>query len=544
MIVEISVFKEFFMAGRDVFLIFVFGVIAFTVGLPCEFIGFQTRFAVLAKEMLVNGVSLFPTVYNVPYSDYSSASTLGIYYLSKVFGEVTPFTVVLPTAIISSLVLIFTYLIGAIYSRKWGLLGVLFCVMTLVFVDESRGMSMDMYVALAVVVCFYIVHTSKLTGRKVRLGIIPFVFIAGYVFRGTHGLVLPALVVGCYFLWEREYLKFVLTGVIAGVLLAGCIWALKVFAHMEGGDELVERVIQDQMAGRVTGRAGKFYFFFYWYRAFGEYSIAYPAAIFVAVCLFRRMLKAVDGAEKLLGHLAIWTLVVMGIMTVPGTKALRYILPISPAIALLGSYLFVGEGRGELWGNVRFHLARFFADCPVYGIICAGFCAMYGLREGIEYDWNLWAVTAMLLVLGLVGNKLRPRFKTFEKGEVALTLVGALTFLVTYVGVVSPMYYQREETSTFVRAVESLREDKPGELVFYLMGPDREDVKYAANAERVVIPRFVREFDKVVECGASCYFITHEKFFDRLSEAETNRVEVVAKGNLGHKEAVAFRLVK
>jgi len=296
--------KDFYMTGRDVFFIFVIGVILFTVGLPCEFVGFQTRFAVFGKEMLVNGLSLFPTVYNVAYADYSSAATLPIYCLSKVFGEVTPFTAILPTAIVSALVLVFTYLIGASYSRKWGLLGVLFCVMTLIFVDESRGVSMDMYVALAVAVCFYIVHSAKLTGRKMRLGIIPLVLVTGFVFRGSHGLVLPSLVVGCYFLWEREYLKFVLTGAISAILLGGCVWALLSFARMTGGDELVERVIEAQMSGRVSGRAGGFSY--YWYRGFGEYSLAYPLAIFVVVCLFQRMLKAVDGAEKLLGHLAIW----------------------------------------------------------------------------------------------------------------------------------------------------------------------------------------------------------------------------------------------
>jgi len=209
----------------------------------------------------------------------------------------------------------------------------------------------------------------------------------------------------------------------------------------------------------------------------------------------------------------------------------------------LAGYLFVGEGCGKLWANVRFHLARFFAACPVYGIICAGFCAMYGLREGIGYDWNLAVVFGLLLILAGVGIRHKPKVKTFDTGEVALTLVGALAFIVVYVGVVSPMYYQREETSTFVRAVESLRADEPGELVFYLMGPDQEDVKYAANAERILAPRFVREFDKVVECGESCYFITHEKYFDQLNEGQAKRVEVVAAGNLGHKESVAFRLV-
>ena len=530
------------MNRRDVLIIFVFAVVLFTVGLPCEFIGFQTRFSVFAREMLVNGPSLFPTVYNVPYTDYSSAATLPIYYLSKALGQVTPFTVALPTALISSLVLVFTYLIGATYSRKWGLLAVMFCLMTLIFVDESRGMSMDMYVALAVTVCFYIVHSAKLVGRKVRLGFIPFVCIAGYIFRGSHGLVLPALVVGCYFLWEREYLKFVLTGVIAAVLLAVCIWTLLTLTRMVGGDELAERMIADQMGRRVTGRAGKFYFFYYWYRSFGEYSIVYPVAIFVTASLFRPLLKARDGIEKLLGHLVIWTLVVMGIMSVPGTKALRYILPVTPALALLASYLFAAEQRSDLWNNVRFHMVRFFATCPVYAIICAICCVIYSKREGIEYDWNLLIVFGLLMILVAVGIKYKPKVRTFDTGEVTLTLVGALAFMVVYIGVISPMYYQREETSTFVQSVESQIDAETDKLVYYMMGPDREDVKYAANVDRLLTPGFVREFEKVLEYGASSFFITHKKYFKQLTEDQKKTIEVVAVGNLGHKEAVAFQL--
>jgi 4-amino-4-deoxy-L-arabinose transferase-like glycosyltransferase len=102
---------------RDSLLIFAGALLLFMVGLNPEFIGFQSRFGLFAQEMFRFGPSYFPTTYQNPYPDYPGTSTFLIYLVSKLVGQVTPFTAILPTAVTSALILVLTYRIGAIRSR-------------------------------------------------------------------------------------------------------------------------------------------------------------------------------------------------------------------------------------------------------------------------------------------------------------------------------------------------------------------------------------------------------------------------------------------
>jgi len=103
---------------RDSAMILLLGGIVFTCCPAPEFINFNARFALFAQEMFRNGPTFFPTTYNTPYPDYPAASTFLVYLMSLPLGRVTPFTVVLPTAIVSALVLVVTYQISALHSRR------------------------------------------------------------------------------------------------------------------------------------------------------------------------------------------------------------------------------------------------------------------------------------------------------------------------------------------------------------------------------------------------------------------------------------------
>ena len=154
---------------RDSLLIFFLGIGIFTIALDGEFISSQARFALLAQEMLRNGPSFFPTTYGSPYPDYPATSTFLIYLVSLPFGRVTPFTAVLPTAVVSALVLVVTYRIGATISRQWGWTAVLLTLFTHLFLTESRSISLDQYNALATTLCFYLIYSADIYGKRKRL---------------------------------------------------------------------------------------------------------------------------------------------------------------------------------------------------------------------------------------------------------------------------------------------------------------------------------------------------------------------------------------
>src|SRR5690242_19905786 len=83
-------------------LLFFSSLILFTWGLHSkEVIGFDSRFYLFAQEMWRYGVSWFPLTYHQPYPDYPASSTFVIYLFACLFGGVTKFSAVLPSAILA-----------------------------------------------------------------------------------------------------------------------------------------------------------------------------------------------------------------------------------------------------------------------------------------------------------------------------------------------------------------------------------------------------------------------------------------------------------
>jgi hypothetical protein len=102
-------------------------------------------------------------------------------YLSSVpFGKVTMFSAVLPTAVVSALILVVIYWIGAIHSRHWGLFAVPIALFTHEFVSRSRSLTPDQYVSLATALSFYLAYSANVYGRKKRLWLIPLVLVASF----------------------------------------------------------------------------------------------------------------------------------------------------------------------------------------------------------------------------------------------------------------------------------------------------------------------------------------------------------------------------
>ena len=268
------------MLDKDSFAIFLVGVVIFTIGLSPEFIGFDCRFAVFAQEMFRNGPTFFPTTYGQPYPDYPGTSTFMIYLVSLPFGKVTPFTAILPTGLVSALILVVIYRIGAMQSRKWGFSAVLLALFTKEFLGLSRSISIDQYTTLATALCFYIAYSSTVYNKQKRLIYIPFLLIASFAFRGPIGLVIPAGVICVYHLYKREYKKFALMASLSAILLAICSLLLVAAAKHQGGDEFVKKVIEMQVTGRINGNA-RHWIGYYFTESFARYFISFIFAVII-----------------------------------------------------------------------------------------------------------------------------------------------------------------------------------------------------------------------------------------------------------------------
>lgn len=526
------------MRNRDGILIFIVGVVAFTVGLSPEFVGYQTRFALFAQQMLRNGPSVFPTTYLGPYPDYPSLTTIMILPFAWLAGRVSTLAGILPTAIISALVLVFTYRIGAIRSRTWGLAAVVLALFTQFFVSLSRRITPDQCTTLVTVVCFYVAYSASVSGKRRRLWWIPALLVFGFACRGPIGLVAPTGVLCVFFLCARDFKRLVLFGLVALALLVACRWGLTEAARLEGGDRFVQEVELYQDVGRMDRAFTRLHF--YWLDSLAAYAVSFPLAAAVILLSLKRVLRPRDDDDRLLGYLAAWIVVVIVGMSIPGPKQTRYVLPMIPAVALAAGYLLAVPQAGALaW--VRRVFVRIALALPiVLGAIAIGALVAYTCAR-IPWQAPYLATAIVMIAVTVAALVLNRRLRGSPAHDIVIAGAGALALVAANIGIVEPINYHLERTRPFVRAVEDLRAEEPGPVVFFRIGPDKEDVKFMVNAGEPIAPEFIDSTDAFAQHGGA-WFIARERDFDALPADVAARCDVRRRGRIGHRKCVVFTM--
>jgi 4-amino-4-deoxy-L-arabinose transferase-like glycosyltransferase len=523
---------------RDSLVIFLFGFVIFTFALTPEFLRIQARFALFAQEMLRNGPTFFPTTYQIPYPDYPATSTFLIYLVSLLLGKVTSFSAVLPTAVTSALILVVTYHIGAVQSRKWGLAAVIFTLSTYLFFRESRGISLDQYVSLTTVLCFYLVYSADTSGKRKRLWFIPLLLVTGFSFRGPIGLVIPAAVVCSYYLWAGEFKKSIVMGLMALSVLVICSVGLLAAAYVQAGEVFVKRVINAQAAGRMT--QSKESQFFYWYRCLSDCAASYLLAILVVVAGFKNILKRKSNGYKLIGYLVSWILIILIGMSVPADKKIRYILPIVPALSLVAAYLLINSSKKGVLFEIKKTILSICSFLPLLASIATVGIFFFGKYFSLDVDVHHLIVLILLIGLIIITGIIKRRLKGHSNQDIALAAVGAAVFIIVNIGIVEPVSLAVESTKPFVEKVKSLQKEQPGEIAFYQIGPDAEDIKFMVNYNKPVKPIFIQKAENLLRQPSQVYFIALQKGFNNLPEKIAQRMQVQFYGKIGHKDCVVF----
>jgi len=525
---------------RDSLLIFFLGIGIFTIALDGEFISSQARFALFAQEMLRNGPSFFPTTYDTPYPDYTATSTFLICLVSLPFGKVTPFTAVLPTAVVSALILVITYRIGATISRQWGWTAVLLTLFTHLFLTESRSISLDQYNALATTLCFYLIYSADIYGKRRRLWFIPLVLMVSFSFRGPIGMVIPASVVYGYYLCRGEFKKFLLMGVLALCLLSMCSAAMLAAAYYDGGEAFAGRVVSAQVSGRMlNSKAG---YFFYWYRCFSSLALAYPLAGLVVIARLRRILRQKSGNYKFMSYLVVWGLIVLVGMSIPGDKKMRYVLPIVPAVSLIASYLVINPSLEGLLLKARNAFGGFCSLLPLLGSIAAIGVLWFGRYFGFTANVHFAVAAAILGGLSVTAGPAKRRLTNDLSRDMATVAIAVAAFITIYVGIAQPINLALETTQPFVARVKLLQKERPGDIAFYRIGPDGEDIKFMVNYDKPIKPAFLMSPEELLNSRQCSYFIAEQRDFASLPESVKNCTRVQFTGKIGHRACTVFTI--
>ncbi|HSW92748.1 MAG TPA: glycosyltransferase family 39 protein [Gammaproteobacteria bacterium] len=508
----------------DAAFIFFCGLILFTAGLSHqEIIGFESRFYLFALEMGRHGLAWFPTTYQEPYPDYPGTSTALIYLTAKLFGTLNKWVAVLPSAIAAALTLSATYLIGAIQSRKGGWYAVGFLLFTLAFITEARTISLDMYVAAATTWIFYLISSAKYQERTPPWGWMVLLLVASFAIRGPVGIVIPAGVASIFYLLEKDWRSWVIFSMLSFLLLIACTGILLAIAHHVGGDAFMQNVFHMEIAGRMeVNRTPPHYFYFK--ESIGAYAITYPLAILIlAGSVSRFFKKNPTQSIRFLRSLAGWILVIMLGLSIPADKKVRYILSISPALALVCSYLIVTILNGFLHWTKK----GFYWLCRLLPLLALGVLyVLYQKQVVLPY----YFLTAFFIVIQMMMVIIRNNDTVF--------FLAVATFFSANVFIVEKINVDSNKTRDFVRQVEVIREKNHAKLAFYHEGRDGIAIKYLLNMSNEESPQFVSDISKTQV--KSVFFVTSKENYYVLPESVRKNLHVMMAGRIGRDEVVVF----
>lgn len=524
----------------ECWIIFLLGLLIFTSGLgDHEFVQFESRFGLFAEEMLRNGWSFFPTAYNKFYPDYPATQTIITYLLSLPLHKVTIVTAVLPTATASALTLVFIYLIGALHSKRYGLYGVIFALFSFTFLEAARSISLDQFTTASTAFCFYCAYSAAVLRKRPRIGWIALAWIIGFAFRGPIGMIIPASIVGSFYLLERDFKTLFQMIAVGLILFIICMSGLLSAAWYTGGTAFMHEVIGMQAIHRLESTPAV-PFYYYFVACFSYYAITFPLAIIVLAVYTQQFMGSVDNSMlRLLRHLAIWIAIILVGMSIPIDKKMRYILAITPAIALAAAYIFVATDKNKLLNRLRKLMVWFCEFLPGFsfiGLVGIGVFSYYQhLSLFISYVWL--GIAFLLLFMGkfYIAKKITGP----QQREFAVVCLGLAAFILLYSGIVQPIDVEFNRTKPFVAQVEAVRQAKQA-IVFYQIGPDGEDIKFMVALDKPVQPVFLQTWTALLQFTTPAVFIAKDDDFNSLPDAIKTQFNVLFIGRIGHQACVVF----
>lgn len=386
-------------------------------------LNYTTRFVDFTEYMLAHGITLFPVADNLqPYPDYTIANTFLEYLASLPFGRVSILSMGLPICMAASLMLVFVYKLGALHDRKWGVYAVFFSLFSWAFLDGVTYQSLDVYPALFTIIAFYLVYSDNLKLRQPRLALILLSMALGFAFRGPIGLIVPTVVLASYYSLSRQWRMLCYFLVLAGLLLFALLALLMGAAFLQGGKAFMMDVAIMQGLGRVTNEHGARYYF-YFTLGLATYGIT---AFFALNVIFKKYSAFLHSPREsdtaLLFYLATWLVAVLVLLTIPNSKKLRYIMSITPAIALLAGYIFVD--KDGIFARTREQFLRLCLNLPMIGIGMVVVVFIYNFFAKVPLQPNYPGVLASCIALTLAAYLIKRRFAEHPRQELLVTVCG------------------------------------------------------------------------------------------------------------------------
>ncbi len=311
----------------------------------------EPRYAVTARDMVLNGNWIVPHFNGVPRINKPPLFYWVIAISYKIFG-INEFGARLPSALAAIGTAMITYLWG---KRIWGCkngfwAGVVLIASPLFFLI-SRLCITDMLLTFFVSASFYLffieyTETNKSNKRRLFL-----YFLLGMVFlvKGHVGIILFILVTIGFLLWIRDFQYLRRLWYFPGFLLflaIICAWGIPFLVSL--GAEQISTLLYQETFGQFVGSFSHPEPFYYFLPVFMIGFFPWSAFAFITfMYVFKKRKSMPIEEKKQVYFFCSWTIITVIFFSISHSKLMTYILPISPAMALLTILLSRWETEGK-----------------------------------------------------------------------------------------------------------------------------------------------------------------------------------------------------
>ncbi len=317
--------------------------------------GRETLYAEVARDMLLNGHWFVPHFNGEIYFNKPPLYFWLIALISMPVGDVTEFTLRLPSALSALGTVLVVYFLGKrLYGARTGFLAGVILASSPGFHKYACVAKLESPLSLfitASIAAFYVGLTTSSNKRRY--------FLWGWFLMGLAmltkglGVVLIAPVIFLYLLSRRELRRVWETEpVLGGLILLATMMVWLVPGYVSGGPEYIHSLVEhfSHHVGQSPKYMKPFYYITESFVGTLPWSLVLPAAFFY----LRR--GNVDAKHREgLRLSAVWFIAMWVIFSLIMAKRSRYILPMYPAIALAAAVLWEDyiARASETWSKMK-----------------------------------------------------------------------------------------------------------------------------------------------------------------------------------------------
>lgn len=453
----------------------------------------ETRYAVMSRDLLNSFNWNDLMLNNQPFLEKPPLYFWIVSASIKFFGKFTPFAVRFPIALLSSLLVFFTYFFGKkIISRKFGMISALTLLTSVFFLVLSHVAIIDMVLTVFItsaIYCGFLTHFCQEKNKKYLWWYFYLFVGVGFLAKGILALVIPATIIFIYnYITKTVKDIFKPANLLPGLiifLLTATPWHLIMYKHY--GFEFIKQYFLVHHFGRFMGSEyiGRerpllyfvpvfllgflpwtFMFFAFLYDGFKKLTTKFQTAQGTVKDKIAAILKVETNEQKLILFASIYFAVVFILFSTASTKLPTYILPLFPAAALLtGYYWWFSDERGENTKSI-YNLTILFTAIFVLAAAVASI-AYYFLPYAIQAKLMTFISTTIISVY-LVSMLLVLRLKTERPLSIFAGYIIFMSFIVALsVSKIFDLVYNMGENEIVNYSIVSIRPNNTSQLVTF-----------------------------------------------------------------------------